>query len=266
MATIDLGKIKLVWRGTYAGGTAYVPDDVVEYTDTAITSSYICTAASTGNAPSSGGTAHASWAYLAKGAAGSPTTTRGDIIYRGASADARLAKGSAGQVLKMGANDPEWGTDVGGKILQVVFAMKEGAFTTTSHGTPNGNINTGVTWLTQSFTPTASDSTIVVQTGSVSFHETSNFADAGWISCWQGGTFVGAQSGSADASAYSGSHNAGHQTGLFKFAAGSTSARDIVLKAGANGGSGTMRFNGNSNVAYSGGNGRIQVMIMEVAA
>ena len=40
--------------------------------------------------------------------AGTPTTTRGDIIYRGASADARLAKGTAGQFLKIGANDPEW--------------------------------------------------------------------------------------------------------------------------------------------------------------
>ena len=104
----------MVWRGTYAGGTAYVPDDVVEYTDTAITSSYICTANSTGNAPSSGGTAHGSWAYLAKGAAGSPTTNRGDIIYRGASADQRLAKGAAGKVLTMGASDPEWGTGFAG--------------------------------------------------------------------------------------------------------------------------------------------------------
>ena len=144
--------------------------------------------------------------------------------------------------------------------------MKEGGFTTTSHGTPNGSINTGVNWLTQSFTPTASDSTIVVQTGSVSFYETSNFCDGGWISCWQGGTFVGAQSGSADSAVYNGSKNAGHQTGLVKFAAGATSARDIKLNAAGNGGSGTMRFNSNSNVAYSGGNGRIQVMIMEVAA
>ena len=40
--------------------------------------------------------------------AGTPTTTRGDIIYRAASADARLAKGTAGQYLKIGANDPEW--------------------------------------------------------------------------------------------------------------------------------------------------------------
>ena len=108
MATIDLGKIKQVWRGTYNNGTAYTVDDVVAYTDGAITSSYICTTASTGNAPSSGGTAHGSWAYVAKGAAGTPTTTRGDIIYRGASADARLAKGTAGHYLKQGANDPEW--------------------------------------------------------------------------------------------------------------------------------------------------------------
>ena len=37
-----------------------------------------------------------------------PTTTRGDIIYRGASADSRLAKGTNGQFLKIGSNDPEW--------------------------------------------------------------------------------------------------------------------------------------------------------------
>ncbi len=42
----------------------------------------------------------------------SPTTTRGDIIYRGASADERLAGGNAGKYLRMGSNDPEW-ADVG---------------------------------------------------------------------------------------------------------------------------------------------------------
>ena len=69
MATIDLGKIKQVFRGTYDNSTAYVPDDLVVFTDTNITSTYICTTASTGNNPSSGGTAHANWAYLAKGVA-----------------------------------------------------------------------------------------------------------------------------------------------------------------------------------------------------
>ena len=67
MATIDLGKIKQVWRGTYNNSTAYVVDDLVAYTDSNITSTYICVANSTGNAPSSSGTAHASWNYVAKG-------------------------------------------------------------------------------------------------------------------------------------------------------------------------------------------------------
>ena len=69
MATIDLGKIKQVFRGTYNNATAYAVDDLVVFTDTGITSTYICTTASTGNNPSSGGTAHANWAYVAKGVA-----------------------------------------------------------------------------------------------------------------------------------------------------------------------------------------------------
>ena len=67
MATIDLGKIKLVWKGTYDANTAYTVDDVVEYTDSGILSAYICTTNSTGNAPSSGGTPHGSWAFMTKG-------------------------------------------------------------------------------------------------------------------------------------------------------------------------------------------------------
>ena len=63
MATIDLGKIKFVFRGTYASGTAYVPDDVVSFTDGTNLSSYICTTATTGNNPSSGGSLHSSWAF-----------------------------------------------------------------------------------------------------------------------------------------------------------------------------------------------------------
>ena len=117
MATIDLGKIKLVWRGTYAGGTAYTVDDVVQHTDSGLTSSFICTTASTGNAPSTGGSVHGSWAYLAKGGTagtdvGTTITTQGDILYRDGSGLQRLAKGTAGQALKMNtaANAPEWGT------------------------------------------------------------------------------------------------------------------------------------------------------------
>ncbi len=39
-------------------------------------------------------------------------TTRGDLPYRGASTWQRLAKGTAGQVLTMGADDPTWSADL----------------------------------------------------------------------------------------------------------------------------------------------------------
>ena len=122
MATIDLGKIKQVFRGTYDNSTAYVPDDLVEFTDGSVTSTYICTTASTGNNPSSGGTAHANWAFVAKGQASSPTTTRGDIIFRGASADQRLAAGTSGYFLKtLGSSaDPVWAeVSTSGRILSI---------------------------------------------------------------------------------------------------------------------------------------------------
>ena len=46
------------------------------------------------------------WAAVAQYS--TPLTTRGDLLFRDASGDQRLAKGTAGQFLKIGANDPEW--------------------------------------------------------------------------------------------------------------------------------------------------------------
>ena len=148
MATIDLGKIKFKWQGTYAGGTAYVPDDVVYYVDGSVGSSYICVTASTGNAPSSGGSVHSSWNYLAKGQATSPTTTQGDVIVRGASADDRLAIGSAGQVLKVNssANGLEYGS-----VSQVIKKIHSFEFATRTAGNSSAN-NNQFTW-TSSFVP-----------------------------------------------------------------------------------------------------------------
>ena len=144
MATIDLGKIKLKWQGTYLSETAYVPDDVVEYTDGSVTSSYICVAASSGNTPSSGGTAHANWEYMAKGQATSPTTTRGDIIFRGASADQRLAAGTSGYFLKtLGSSaDPVWAeVSTSGKVLGITELVNNTR--TSRSNTSNYNIVTG---------------------------------------------------------------------------------------------------------------------------
>ena len=160
MATIDLGKIKQVFRGTYNNATAYAVDDLVSFTDGTVTSTYICTTASTGNNPSSGGTAHANWAYVAKGQASSPTTTRGDLIVRGVSADERLAIGTAGKALKVNAsaNGLEYGT--AGRILQVVTTEKSD--TSSVSGTNQQNF-VDIPGINVTITPTVASSKIHVQ-------------------------------------------------------------------------------------------------------
>ena len=70
MATVNLGKIKLVNRGTWSSSTTYTADDIVQYTDTGnnILSTYICVVSSSqGHVPSASGTAHASWNFLVHG-------------------------------------------------------------------------------------------------------------------------------------------------------------------------------------------------------
>jgi len=133
MATINLGSIKFKWKGTYAGGTAYTVDDVVEYNG----SSYICILASTGNLPtnatyfeqmSSAGTNGTDGTDL-----GTTLTTQGDLVYRDGSGLARLGAGTSGQFLKTlgtGAN-PIWG-DAGGGIVQVKYNYQDFNTTTTS--------------------------------------------------------------------------------------------------------------------------------------
>lgn len=105
MATINLGSIKFNWRGDYAAGTAYSVDDVVNSSGT----SYICIAATTGNAPPNA----TYWNVMAQGGDVSTTlTTQGDILYRDGSGLARLGAGTSGQVLQTGGTgaNPSWTT------------------------------------------------------------------------------------------------------------------------------------------------------------
>ena len=50
---------------------------------------------------------------------------RGDILFRNATTYTRLAKGTADQVLTMGANDPAWSDSVGG----AAWVIKTAAYT-----------------------------------------------------------------------------------------------------------------------------------------
>ena len=156
MATVDLGKIKQVFRGTYNNSTAYAVDDLVAFTDGSVTSTYICTTASTGNNPSSGGTAHGSWAYVAKGQAPSPTTTQGDLVFRGASADQRLAIGTAGQVLKVNSSANGYEFGAGGGVIQTKSSFTQATQTT------NSTSFVDCTGLSVSITPTSASNKILV--------------------------------------------------------------------------------------------------------
>ena len=106
MATVNLGRIKPVFRGAYNNSTSYVVDDIVTFGN----ETFIAIQAGSGNA-----TSNASyWTKLAaKGTdgtdVGATLTTQGDILYRDGSGLQRLPKGTAGQVLKMNAaaNAPE---------------------------------------------------------------------------------------------------------------------------------------------------------------
>ena len=117
MATLNLGRIKPVFRCAYAGGTAYVVDDIV----TSGGETFICILASTGNATSNA----TYWTKLAeKGLdgtdVGTTLTTQGDILYRDGSGLQRLGAGTSGQFLKTqgsGAN-PVWG-DLVSPIVKV---------------------------------------------------------------------------------------------------------------------------------------------------
>ena len=81
--TIDVGKIKIKWKGTYDPAVAYEPDDAVSFYDGATTSAYICIANSTGNDPANNNTPHASWNYLARGTeSASGGSADGQIQYK----------------------------------------------------------------------------------------------------------------------------------------------------------------------------------------
>ncbi len=105
MAQIDIGKLTFTHKGDYAGGTAYVANDVVYYNGSA----YIAKTSTTGNLPTS--TAH--WNNFASGSGG---------IW-----NAGLSLGSAGQVVQVnsGASALEFG-NVSSDFEKVVTATGGG--------------------------------------------------------------------------------------------------------------------------------------------
>ena len=118
ITSINLGKIKFNWKGAWSLSVAYVKDDVVRYNG----SSYVCTI---------GHTSATSWAnnsskfeLMAEGT--TPTTTKGDLIYRDTSNDARLGIGASGQVLTVSTGGvPTWADN--GVLNKIYYVAPTGS-------------------------------------------------------------------------------------------------------------------------------------------
>ena len=99
MATLNLGRIKPVFRDAYSGSTAYVVDDIVTHGDEC----FICIQAHGAGEQATSQTAY--WKKLAaKGTdgtdVGTTITTQGDILYRDGSGLQRLAKPASDKFLQ----------------------------------------------------------------------------------------------------------------------------------------------------------------------
>jgi lipopolysaccharide export system protein LptA len=118
ITSINLGKIKFNWKGAWSLGVAYVKDDVVRYNG----SSYVCIL---------GHTSATSWAnnsskfeLMAEGT--TPTTTKGDLIYRDTSNDTRLGIGASGQVLTVSTGGvPTWADN--GVLNKIYYVAPTGS-------------------------------------------------------------------------------------------------------------------------------------------
>ena len=198
MATVNLGRLKPVFKGAYNSSTAYVVDDIVVYAD----ETYINIKAGTNQQPN---TATGYWTKLAaKGTdVGTTLTTQGDMLYRDGSGLQRLAKGTANQQLRInsGATAPEWFTATGGAILQVKIAQYFGTTTAAYSGTGAdiSTLHSDFDHLKVDITPASASSKFLIQFGMAFAGNSSNYGcafiqrgiNAGTLTQLTGGSHMG---------------------------------------------------------------------------
>ena len=141
MATINIGNLSFTHKGDYAGGTAYVKNDIVYYATNG--NSYIAKGSTTGNVPTS--TAH--WDLFVAGSGG---------IW-----NAGLSLGSANQEIRVnsGGTALEFHTPSSGGILQVKSTIK----TDTQSITSNFPNFADISGLSVDITPSSASNKILIE-------------------------------------------------------------------------------------------------------
>ena len=194
MATLNLGRIKPVFRGAYSGSTAYVVDDIVTHGN----ESFICIQAHGAGTQATSVTAY--WTKLAaKGTdgtdVGTTITTQGDILYRDGSGLQRLAKpasdkflqNTSGGVVSWESLSSDWvkiaQTNVTGSVAQVDFV----------HGT--GGVVIDSTYriykIFGSFQPSSNGEEVKIRVANAGTFRTADYLAEGHRSYFTGGTSRG---------------------------------------------------------------------------
>lgn len=125
MATVDLGKIKITWKGAYNASTEYEKDDAVSFSGSSYV--HVGTEVTTGTAPEAGG--NATWDVMASGTP--DLTTAGDIAVHDGSTAARLGIGTEKYVLTSQGpgSAPHWAlpdTRYGNAVIGMANAATSG--------------------------------------------------------------------------------------------------------------------------------------------
>jgi len=124
MATIDLGRLGFVNKGTYNNSTTYEKNDLVQFTDGGVLSTYlyIDSTAQSGQAPSSSGTVGSRWVFFAKGVADAVAGAGNNkvLVTDGSGNLSPLSIGSASQALKVNSSANGFEFGAAGGILQYV--------------------------------------------------------------------------------------------------------------------------------------------------
>tara|TARA_R100000231_G_scaffold4313_1_gene7366 strand:- start:323 stop:1285 length:963 start_codon:yes stop_codon:yes gene_type:complete len=131
VATVDLGKISFVNKGTYDASTTYEERDVVQFTDGALSSYvYINATPASGQTPSTGGSVNSSHWNVFAGGVSLAVGNNKIVITDGSGSVSSVAIGSAGTALKVNssANGFEFG-ETGGGLQSIQTFTSSGTYT-----------------------------------------------------------------------------------------------------------------------------------------
>tara|TARA_R100000654_G_scaffold12166_1_gene26428 strand:+ start:2699 stop:3436 length:738 start_codon:yes stop_codon:yes gene_type:complete len=243
MATLNLGRLKPVFRGAWNNATAYNVDDIVVRTN----QSYISIQAGTNQDPA---TATAYWTLMAAAGTdvGAALANKEIAFKTNAGAIDGIPIGNAGEFLKVnsGATGYEFGSVAAGGLLKTDFSTFA---TSITHDTSYVDISNTI-----NFTPTSASSDIIIMFNTLSYINTGvGFSmrldiDGSDVGTWHTGNPI---------TTYSGSGTAYHTIfAMWKYDNTSTSAKAIHVEG--------RRMDSSAN-AISQYNGRSShLLIMEV--